>query len=258
MAKKRKPMAKKRKKNNNHSFLIVIGLFIVVLIIIAIAILSKDNTADPGATQSADPGVSALASATPTVAPSGNIGPTATVSASDMPTTPTESLQPTQSPEPIPSIQQTELSIPSNKVFVIHLTVDSGEMNPSDEQLFDDDLYFIPTEEPDEYDYSSTKVLVLVTDHRGNSRIARYDAPSISLKINRNTPSGMLSDEDALSQLSIRIDGAQNLHLTWAGETKRITAEGTDDSSITATHGGKELTVSARPIGLRNKSDYQQ
>lgn len=249
-------MAKKRKKKNNNSFLIVIGLFIVVLIIIAIAILSRDNTADPGATQSAEPGSSTTVTAPATAAPSGN-APTATVGASEQPSS-TESPQATQSTEPIPSIQQTELSIPSNKVFVIHLTVDSGEINPSDQQLFDDDLYFIPTEEPDEYDYSSTKVLVLITDHRGNSRIARYDSPSISLKINRNTPSGMLSDEDALAQLSIRVDGAQNLHLTWAGQTKRITAEDADNSSITTTHGGKELTVSARPIGLRNKSDYQQ
>ncbi len=252
---------KKRRKNksSNASSFIIIGVLIVIIVIIALAVVAQQSKTDPE--QTASP--SAGATSAPTAAPSASIDTTGSAGTVDPATTaPDESLDPTaptESASPVPTIQQTELSVPSNKIFIIHLTVDSGVSDPMDQPAFDDDLYLIPNdEEPDDYDYSTTKLMILITDHRGNSRIARYDTVNASLKIHRSVASGVLSDQDALAELSIRVDAAENLHLTWAGQTVRITAEDADSAGITASSGDTDITVSARPIGLRNKSDYQQ
>lgn len=57
--------------------------------------------------------------------------------------------------------------------------------------------------------------------------------------------------------MNLRVDAAQNLHITWAGQKAYIDGEGTGASGITAQSGTCELTLQAKPLGLLDKSRYQ-
>ena len=112
----------------------------------------------------------------------------------------------------------------------------------------------------DETDYTDVRLLVFLTDYNGNSKVYRFDTTDITIRLKSFLLPGGDSPVaiDELSELSIRVDAAQNLHLTWSGNTIRIDGEGTGQNSISAKIYDHTITVSARPLGLFDKADYQR
>ena len=107
---------KRRKKNDNSASYFFIGIIVLLLIIVIIAIaikLATNNETEP--------------EASPTVAITATVAPTG--SANIVYTAPPQSYspEPSQDVTPVPSIQQTTLEVPDDKIFAVHLTVDSGE-----------------------------------------------------------------------------------------------------------------------------------
>ena len=236
-------MARRKKKNNNSATYVFIAICVLLLLVVVIAIAVKLGQNNPNPDVSESPTVSATA---PTVSATA-----ATPSSTAELPTPSESLEVT----PVPSIQQATFEVPQDKIFAIHLTVNSGEEDlESFVQLFDDSFALT---EPDDTDYTDVKLMVFITDYRGNSRISRFDNTDVTIRISKFMLDGVPTEAEALSQVAIRVDGAQNLHLTWAGQTVRIDAEGTGESGITAEYEGFSISISANPLGLMDKSDYQ-
>jgi len=236
-------MARRKKKNNNSASYVFIAICVILLIVVAIAIAVKLGQNGPGPDVTSTPSATATSGVTSTA----TTAPTST----DETPAPSESLEVT----PIPSIQQATLEVPEDKIFAVHLTVTSFEDDPdSYVQIFDDSFGLL---EPDDTDYTDVRLMVFITDYRGNSRISRFDNTDVTLRISKFMLDGVPTELEELSQVSIRVDGAQNLHLSWAGKTVRIDAEGTGESGITAEHEGFSISVSANPLGLVDKSDYQ-
>lgn len=236
-------MARRKKKNNNSASYVFIAICVLLLVVVIVAIAVKLGQNNPGPSITESPTVSNTAPAI-----SGTV---------ETPTSTAETPAPSESVEvtPVPSIQQATLEVAEDKIFAIHLTVDSGEEDiDSYVQLFDDSFAMT---EPDEADYTDVKLMVFITDYRGNSRISRFDNTDVTVRISKFMLDGVPTEVEALSQVSIRVDGAQNLHLSWAGQTVRIDAEGTGESGITAEHEGFSITITANPLGLMDKSDYQ-
>ena len=234
---------KRRKKKDNSASYFLIGIIVLLLIAVVVAIVVK-VVGNSGAQPENSPTVAITATPEPTG--SANIVYTAPPQSG--------SPEPSQDVTPVPSIQQATLQVPEDKIFAIHLTVDSGEQSMDDfDQLFDDQ--YTLSEPADEL--SGIKLIIFVTDYRGNSRVSYFDSTDATIMISKFLLNGQTTAIDALAQVDIRVDGAQNLHLTWNGKTVRIDAEGTDSTGIMAEHEGYEITVSAHPLGLFNKSDYQ-
>ena len=233
----------KKKSQTNAAAYIAIAAGLVLLIVL-IAIIAANLGGKPSQQATASP----TAGTTPMPTYSADIiytAPPADTSSADITQEPTSS-----------ALQQQNLSVPQDKLFCIHLTVDSGELLES-EPVFDES-YMILTD--DETDYTDVRLLVFLTDYNGNSQVYRFDTTDITIRLKSFLLPGGDSPVaiDELSELSIRVDAAQNLHLTWIGNTIRIDGEGTGQNSISAQIYDHMITVSARPLGLFDKADYQR
>lgn len=228
-----------KKKNTNSAAYILLAAGGIALLIVIIAIVIR-FTGSPEPAPSATPAPTYQSTKAP--------------ENTQQQSTPAPSDTPEAEPGPTSDIALETLTVPADKVFAVHLTVDSGEVREGD-PVFDEEYSVL---EQDDTDYTDVKMLVFLTDYRGNSKVYRFDTAEVTIRLKSFLlPGGEPKAIDELSEVNLRVDAAQNLHITWAGQKAYIDGEGTGASGITAQSGGCELTLQAKPLGLLEKSRYQ-
>lgn len=227
-----------KKKNTNSAAYILLAAGGIALLIVIIAIVMR--FADrPEPSQSATPTPTYQNTESPVYTQQSTVTPENTQAVD---------------PGPTSDIALETLNVPADKVFAVHLTVDSGEMREED-PVFDEEYSVL---EQDDTDYTDVKMLVFLTDYRGNSKVYRFDTAEVTIRLKSFLlPGGEPKAIEELSEANLRVDAAQNLHITWAGQKAYINGEGTGASGITAQSGTCELTLQAKPLGLLDKSRYQ-
>lgn len=242
---------KVKKKEDNTAKYIIIGLGATVVIVLVLALILPLRGCEPGA--GTTPTSSATVLVTPMSTPSVDIVYTAPPNTEQTGETTLPTVSDTASPNPD---LQGPLEVPSDKIFAVHLTVDSGFFAEA-EPVFDD-AYSILSE--DETDYNDVRMMIFLTDYKGNSRVYRFDNTNVTIKLRDFllADGGTASGIDNLSTLSILVDKAHNVHLTWAGKTIKIDEAASLGGGISAQHQGVTILSTVKSLDLLDKIDYQR
>ena len=257
---------RRRGKTNNNLYTVIIcalGLILLILCIILISRSCSSQSASPSSSLNSalEPTISAQ---TDTLSPSGTQGAfetqTASASATQFSTSSAVSTQsaaggtvPTAS-EAAPTPTPQPINISSNQVLALHITVDTGYSQPENE-IFSDD-YILSRDYEMNMDAGNIKVVVFITDYRGNSTVRFFENMSAACIFSSFTFSDdtiSLPAEDR--EMSIVYDSAGTANITWAGQSVSALIDGEADGPYQLNYSsvGKTARLEIENLGMMDK-----
>lgn len=156
---------------------------------------------------------------------------------------------PTTTPQPI--------NIGSNQVLALHITVNTGYSRPGNE-IFSDDYILSPDYEMN-MDAGNIKVVVFITDYRGNSTVRFFENISAACIFSSftfsNDENGVVNLPAEDREMSIVYDSAGTANITWAGQSISALIDGEADGpyELTYNSAGRTARLEIENLGILEK-----
>ena len=139
-------------------------------------------------------------------------------------------------------------------MLALHITVDTGYSQPGND-IFSDD-YILSRDYEMNMDAVNIKVVVFITDYRGNSTVRFFENMSAACIFSSFTFS-----DDTISlpakdrEMSIVYDSAGTANITWAGQSVSALIDGEADGpyQLNYSSAGKTARLEIENLGIMDK-----
>lgn len=260
---------RRRGKTNNNIYTIIICALGLILLILCIILISRSCSGPEASNASPDnsasgatglPNITASPSPAPTQNTFATLTAAATLSASSdgastQSAAATQSATPEQTPQPTPE----PINLSSDQVLALHITVDTGYSKPGNE-IFDD-YYALSSDYEMSMDAGNIKVVVFISDYRGNSTVRFFENMTAacifsSFTFSGDEKTGTLSPEPAAKEMSIEYDKAGTANIRWNGQSVAALIDGEADKpyEMSYTSAGKTVKLRIENLGIMEKN----
>lgn len=257
------PASKKRcrGKTNNNLYTVIICALGLILLILCIILISRSCSGQPSANASPS-GTSAPSTAQDSAAPSPNqtqelstltAEATSSVSGGAINTQSAQSsdaqTEATPTPQPI--------NLNSGQVLALHITIDTGYSNPGSE-IFDD-YYSLSSDYEMSMDAGNIKVVVFISDYRGNSTVRFFENMNAACIFSSFTFSDRVIIRKEIpenaQEMSITYDKAGTANIEWAGQSLAALIDGEAGGAyeLSSSFAGKTVKLKIDNLGIMEK-----
>lgn len=261
--------AKKRRKRKNDStfFTVIICALGLALLVLCIILIGKScskapsQTASPSASWSQTAGLpSPTASSVP--APSGGAE---TADGQTAQPTETQSADASQTPASTstataPPVTPPPIKLNANQIMAVHVKVDTGYEKLGNE-IFSDD-FSLSSDYELSMDAGSIKLVVFITDYRGNCTVRFFENlsaicvfPSFTFSGGEKVSTDEKSGFSDAKNFSVSYDSAGAANISWAGQSlaARIDGESNKPYELSYSSVGKMVKLKITNLGILEK-----
>lgn len=235
--------ARIKNKLKKNVFVIISLALGLVLLIMCIIMLAKGCKPEASAT----PTPTAEQTATATLMPTATPVSTAEATPEPSSTAVSNTTAPAQT-------EEVPMEVSPQELVGIHIKVDTGATVIGDNNKFDDNFIITDTKG---IDLEEIKLVIFISDYRGNSVVRYYDSMSAAVLFNtfKLDDSQSPVEVEEAKELTVFVNDACNAKINWAGQSASAAprSEQSEPTEMTYKVNGKTITLSITNLDVLSK-----